>query len=374
MKKRMIWAWASALVLLISVMGTVPAGANTFTVGPLVLNSGPSPFASCTIGAASGSSVNYPNAEVEPWVAVNPTNPNNIVAVYQQDRWSDGGAHGLVTAVSHNGGATWSRTWAHFSFCSGGTAANGGDFDRAQRQQQVILAVRDAILRPGNWGNLLAHSTDLYNQVSAGVKTNFPNLPDAIRLAKLALSIPLDHIQQHVINYTMMAPTTIYADNVEQAILRPFPDKIREVVDQTFGTGSEKPMAAPDPNALPDGTYPTYVRDVDVHGATITVDVVQVFKRRAAAHAAIDDGVARRDARYLWIYLRNENDLLRTVPVARDVRIHFIGVCETPPNRHVALTELSDATTPIDTTFYYAITVVDGQIHRVGQHLAISGC
>jgi CheY-like chemotaxis protein len=108
----------------------------------------------------------------------------------------------------------------------------------------------DAILRPGNWGNLLAHSTDLYNQVSAGVKTNFPNLPDAIRLAKLALSIPLDHIQQHVINYTMMAPTTIYADNVEQAILRPFPDKIREVVDQTFGTGSEKPMAAPDPNAL----------------------------------------------------------------------------------------------------------------------------
>jgi hypothetical protein len=131
---------------------------------------------------------------------------------------------------------------------------------------------------------------------------------------------------------------------------------------------------APDPNALADGTYPTYVRDVDVHGATITVDVVQVFKRRAAAHAAMEDGVARRDARYLWIYLRNENDLLRTVPVARDVRIHFIGVCETPPNRHVALTELSDATTPFDTTFYYAITVVDGQIHRVGQHLAISGC
>jgi hypothetical protein len=64
-------------------------------------------------------------------VAVNPTNAQNIVAVYQQDRWSNGGARGLVTAVSHDGGATWSRTWAHFSFCSGGTPANGGDFDRA---------------------------------------------------------------------------------------------------------------------------------------------------------------------------------------------------------------------------------------------------
>jgi hypothetical protein len=59
-----------------------------------------------------------------------PDQSPNIIGVYQQDRWSNGGAHGLVTAVSHNGGATWSRTWAHFA-SAGGTAANGGDFDRA---------------------------------------------------------------------------------------------------------------------------------------------------------------------------------------------------------------------------------------------------
>ena len=99
-------------------------------VGPLVLTSGVSPFAACTIG---GPGTNYVNAEVEPWVAVNP-NPesaNNIIGVYQQDRWDNGGAHGNVASVSHDGGTTWSRTWAHFSTCSGGTAANGGDFDRA---------------------------------------------------------------------------------------------------------------------------------------------------------------------------------------------------------------------------------------------------
>jgi hypothetical protein len=90
--------------------------------------SGLSPFASCTVG---GPGTNFVNSEVEPFVAVNPTNPSNIVGVFQQDRWSNGGAHGLVASTSHDGGSTWTESWAHFSTCSGGTAANGGDYDRA---------------------------------------------------------------------------------------------------------------------------------------------------------------------------------------------------------------------------------------------------
>ena len=65
-----------------------------------VLVSGPSPLAGCPFGAADAKSVNYPNTAVEPFVAVNPTNPDNIVGDYQQDRWNDGGAHGLTTAFS----------------------------------------------------------------------------------------------------------------------------------------------------------------------------------------------------------------------------------------------------------------------------------
>lgn len=137
---------------------------------------------------------------------------------------------------------------------------------------------------------------------------------------------------------------------------------------------SPSAQPVPDPTALADGTYPAYVRDVDVHDATITVDVVQVFNKHAAVEAAVEDGTPRRDARYLDIYLRNENDLLRALPVARDVRIHFMGVCESPANRHAALTELSEATTPFDTTFYYAITLTEGEIHHIVQHLAISAC
>jgi hypothetical protein len=120
---------AAALALGVAVAG--PASAGPFAAGTLTPVSGPSPFASCDVSAIAAGGTLYPDAEVEPWVAVNPTDPSNIVAVWQQDRWSNGGARGLVTGVSHDGGATWTRTFAHFSTCSGGTAANGGNYERA---------------------------------------------------------------------------------------------------------------------------------------------------------------------------------------------------------------------------------------------------
>ena len=121
--------WRALLVASAAQLVLAPAvGAASYAQGPLVLISGPSPFAGCTVG---GPGTNYPNSEVEPFVAVNPANSGNIIGVFQQDRWSNGGAHGLVAAVTHDGGKTWSRTWPHFSKCAGGTVANGGDYDRS---------------------------------------------------------------------------------------------------------------------------------------------------------------------------------------------------------------------------------------------------
>src|SRR6266542_1932917 len=126
--------FVTPLVILAVLMigAAVPVAAGSVTVAPLMLVSGPSPFAGCTVGATGtpGETL-YENAEEEPWVDVNPTNPNNIIAVWQQDRWSNGGALGLLTAVSQDGGTTWSYTYPHFSLCAGGTPANGGDFERS---------------------------------------------------------------------------------------------------------------------------------------------------------------------------------------------------------------------------------------------------
>jgi len=133
------------------------AAAAAPTVGPLSLVSGPSPFAGCTSGLDPGSppGTNYVNAEVEPFVAVNPASPSHLIAVFQQDRWSNGGARGLVTSVSANGGSTWTEPPPpHFSTCAGGTAANGGAYDRSSdpwvsigpdgRAYQVSLSVNAA--------------------------------------------------------------------------------------------------------------------------------------------------------------------------------------------------------------------------------------
>jgi hypothetical protein len=51
--------------------------------------------------------VDYPSSEVEPYLAVNPTNPDNLIAVWQQDRWNDGSSRGNLAGVSFDGGESW---------------------------------------------------------------------------------------------------------------------------------------------------------------------------------------------------------------------------------------------------------------------------
>jgi hypothetical protein len=88
-----------------------------------------SPFAADCNGVPQSGRL-YPNAEVEPFVASNPLNPLNLVGAWQQDRWSDGGAQGLATGYSLDGGVTWSRVFQPFTRCAGGHATNGGDYER----------------------------------------------------------------------------------------------------------------------------------------------------------------------------------------------------------------------------------------------------
>ena len=79
----------------------------------------PSLVAGCTAPAAGGTI--YPNTEVEPFNAVNPATAGNQIAVWQQDRWSNGGAHALMAAASFNGGMTWGSQQAlPFNMCAPG--------------------------------------------------------------------------------------------------------------------------------------------------------------------------------------------------------------------------------------------------------------
>lgn len=97
---------------------------------PLSLVTGPSPFKADCNGAPQTGTL-YPNSEVEPHLAVNPTDKNNLIAAWQQDRWSTGGAQGQLTAYSKDGGETWRHPKSPpFGRCQGGGPGNGGDYER----------------------------------------------------------------------------------------------------------------------------------------------------------------------------------------------------------------------------------------------------
>lgn len=127
---------------------------------------GPSPFASCTADQANvqqqlGSTL-YPNSEIEPRST---RFGSTIVAEYQQDRWSDGGARGLVTSVSHDNGATWKRvTVPGISSCSGGAFLRASDPWVSFAPNGDLYAISLSFLGATNLNHnaiLVSKSTDL---------------------------------------------------------------------------------------------------------------------------------------------------------------------------------------------------------------------
>lgn len=111
MRLRISGPLACALALLLS-NSALAAGA-----APTKVSHG-DPFANCRLGANDFGSVNYRSAEVEPWIADNPANTNNLIGTWQQDRWSDGGAKGQVASWSFDGGKTWGQTPQPFTTCA----------------------------------------------------------------------------------------------------------------------------------------------------------------------------------------------------------------------------------------------------------------
>lgn len=104
-----------------------PSVPPVVTTATAVQVSKATPFSDNCLALPQGS-VLYASSEVEPHLTINPANPNHLVAAWQQDRLSDGGARGIVTAVSVDGGTSWSgHQAAPFSQCAGPGLARVSD-------------------------------------------------------------------------------------------------------------------------------------------------------------------------------------------------------------------------------------------------------
>src|SRR5215469_5445715 len=128
-----------ALVTLVAACGGSSGGGSVvpvppvppFTSVPQTRVSLPSTFAPGCDGVSPESGTLYTNTAVEPYLVANPFNPMNLIAIWQQDRWSNGGAQGLMLASSVDGGSSWTLTNAAFSRCTGGSNGNLGNYARA---------------------------------------------------------------------------------------------------------------------------------------------------------------------------------------------------------------------------------------------------
>ena len=172
-RARFLLAGLGALVTL-GVFGAGTAAAGPFGSSPLVQVSGASPIAACDGDDGNVGGTKFVNSEVEPFVAVDPSNPNVLIGAWQQDRWSNGGSEGNVSATSTNGGASWSvNALTKSTKCTGGTASNGGNYERGSDPWVTISPDGTAYLmslsvdsNPGGFANafpsamLVARSTN----------------------------------------------------------------------------------------------------------------------------------------------------------------------------------------------------------------------
>src|SRR5262249_37730472 len=119
LKQSRVIAPLAVLLVVLTIVATVGGAlARASSGAKLVTVSSTDRYAGCSIPGNPGT--NFANAEVEPQVSVNPANPKNIIGVWQQDRWNNGGAQGLVAGFSSNGGSTWRESTLPFSGCAAG--------------------------------------------------------------------------------------------------------------------------------------------------------------------------------------------------------------------------------------------------------------
>lgn len=116
-----------------------------------------------------------------------------------------------------------------------------GDFDRARRQQQVIMAIRERMLSGEMLLTMIKKAPILYRELSSGIKTNL-KLDDVLRLALAARNITDDKIKQGVLGkeYVIFG---FSADNL--SILVPIPDKIHRLRDEIFASQDSLNPATP---------------------------------------------------------------------------------------------------------------------------------
>ncbi len=110
------------------------------------------------------------------------------------------------------------------------TRHDDSDINRAERQQQVVMAVREKVLSVGSLPSLLAQAPALYAKLQESIQTNL-TMDQIISLALLAQDIPRENIKSGVIDYRYVTEETTAEG---RQVLIPIRDEIRKLRDELF--------------------------------------------------------------------------------------------------------------------------------------------
>jgi LCP family protein required for cell wall assembly len=114
-------------------------------------------------------------------------------------------------------------------------ATEGGDVDRAARQQAVLLAIREKVLRLNMLPQLIRRAPQLWQALQDNVTTNLTDT-QLIQLALLAQEIPTENIQTAVLDFNYMY-NEVTPDG--RQVLVPNRDAIRQLRRTLFPPASE---------------------------------------------------------------------------------------------------------------------------------------
>ena len=110
--------------------------------------------------------------------------------------------------------------------------SEGDDFDRSDRQLEVIMLIRERILEFDMLPKLVLRAPEIYEDLSTGIRTNM-SLNQLIQLAWKAREIPGENI-----NMVVIGPEHVTLGKSPDGldILRPIPDRIRLLRDETLSS------------------------------------------------------------------------------------------------------------------------------------------
>ncbi len=107
-----------------------------------------------------------------------------------------------------------------------------GDFDRAKRQQEVILAARDQVVKLDQLPRLIVNGPQILSALGDAVRTDL-SFDQAVQLAQIINDIPREAYRTAVIDQTY---TQSYTTDTGAQVLIPLRDRIAKLYESFFDT------------------------------------------------------------------------------------------------------------------------------------------